>query len=153
MLFPLFKNASTNSDFRENHKQQNTIKLTCSGYCCRATHNCTDAIVGNALVVTREGGVQRKDSQSPLMNLNLRQVSIQSLSIVQPCDMSGHGLSRTMEDYRPTKFLDSRQWLRNKIRCQVYKGTFPTYQGREEWERRGKTKESTLNTFHLNLCD
>lgn len=121
------------------------IKLTCNGYCGGATHNCTDAAVGDALVVTRKGGVERKNSQSPLMNLNLFQGSRQSFSIMQPCDMRGHGFSRTTQNYRSPKFLDSGQWLRNKIRCQVYKGAFPVCEGRGEWE------ESKLNTLQLNL--
>lgn len=117
------------------------IKLTCSGYGCRTTHNCTDAIAGNALVVTREGGVKRKNSQRPLMNLNLFHISVQSFSIMQPRDMSTHGFSRTMQYYRSTKFLDSRQWLRNKMRCQVYKGIFPMCKVVREWERRDKERE------------
>ena len=60
---------------------------------------------------------------------------------MQPRDMSTHGFSRTMQYYRSTKFLDSRQWLRNKMRCQVYKGIFPMCKGVREWERRDKERE------------
>ena len=105
------------------------IRLTCSGYGCRTTHNGANAIVGNALVITQKGGVKRKDSQPPLMNLNLFHISVQSFSIMQPWDTSSHRFSRTMQYYRSTKFLDGRQWLRNKIRCQVYKGRVPMCKG------------------------
>ena len=45
-----------------------------------------------------------------------------------------------MQYYRSTKFLDSRQWLRNKIRCQVCKGTFPVYKGVKVGEGMGEKR-------------
>ena len=130
---------------------RDTIKLTRSGHGCRTTQDGTDAVVGNALVITRKWGVKRKDSQRALMNLNLFHVSVQPFSIMQPWDMSSHRFSRAMQYYRSTKFLDSRQWLRNKIRCQVCKGTFPVHKGwrwGRDWGRRGdmgREKKSTVN--------
>ena len=117
-------------------RTRDKMTLTCNGYCGRATHNGADAIVGNALVVTQKGGVERKNRQGPLMNLNLFRESLQSLSITQPRDVSSHRFSRAMQNYRSPEFLDSRQWLRNKMRCQVYKGTFPVCRGRGERERK-----------------
>lgn len=110
-------------------ENRDKTKLTCNGHCCRAAHNCANAVAGHALVGTRKGGGERKNSQSPLMNLDLLQVSVQSLSIMQPRDLSGRRVSRAMQNYRPTRFLDSRQWLRKKIRCRVYKGKFPVCKG------------------------
>lgn len=123
------------------------IKLTCSGHCCRATHNGTNAVVGNALVVTRKGRVKRQNGQSPLMNLNLFRVSVQSFPIMQPWDAGSNRFSRTIQDHRSTKLLDSREWLRNKIRRQVCKGTFQGARKEEE----GGEREGALNTFHLHL--
>lgn len=126
---PTAPSATTDSNFRQTHGKQGQTKLTCNGHCCRAAHNRADAVAGHALVGTRKGGGERKNSQSPLMNLDLLQVSVQSFSIMQPRDLSGRRVSRAMQNYRPTRFLDSRQWLRKKIRCQVYKGKFPVCKG------------------------
>lgn len=96
MLFPQPQSATLAGISGKPMENRAKIQLTCNGNCCRAAHNCTDAVVGDALVVTRKGGVERKDSQSPLMNLDLLQVSVQSFSVMQPRDMSGHRFSRAM---------------------------------------------------------
>ena len=55
MLLPRLKQRRYRESFQEKASVTGTtIKLTRSGYGCRTTQDGTDAVVGNALIITRK---------------------------------------------------------------------------------------------------